>query len=766
MENPLERTQRDDVAVFVDFENVYVSVRENFDVTPNFELIMDRCADYGRIVIARAYADWYRYPRVTSALFANGVEPMYVPTYYYDRDMGRTGRPIKNSVDIHLCIDAMRTLYSQPHIAKYVLVTGDRDFIPLVNAIRQQGKEVIIIGIGGASSAHLAQSGDEFLFYEQIAELKGANMTQERPRMPADDYRPRSERIERNGGAERPERVEQPEAAEGTAPANTTERDRGSRLRDHKRRRRDRNDPVEAVPLAQAPLASVPQAEQIEAAPAPEIAAPTPEPVSPYDTLVEAVKLARQRGLVANLGSLKVMMRELDGDFHESKVKDNNGRGFVKFKDFVSEADRRGKVLIFVNGTVTEVFLAGEDPYRLSQFAQDLAVEQQVARDFEQEIVAEGIVAAPTQPAETTETAPADTAMPAVVVEAVAVAEAAAPAPTADADEAPSTGEPDRIFSDQEWTIFRTVMSQYNEPLRFNEIFNALRGLRNQEVMELTNNELKQLVKQALNRGMMQRTGRGAKGYYRLSSQYRITGNAPVTPVPPAPEVAPASTPASDGSAARDAATVAAKRRARTYLAQGLQAIAAQPEAVSSADERTTLGGEQEDAIVATTPDGELEQATLTDALTAPTLATDGDVLPTTDVDNAPTLDAEEIKAGAGQSVAPTLPPAAPAAEDAAAPKRRQQRRKADKPVVAVDAPVETTPEQSGGTRRRRKTETDEAAPANGNTGPRRATTPKATTPKATTPKAAAPKASAPKAEEAKPAGQQRRRRPQNTNEG
>ena len=143
------REQRPDVAVFIDFENVYVSVRDKLDANPNFEMIMDRCEDLGRVVIARAYADWYRYPRVTSALYANGVEPMYVPTYYYDRDLGRTGRAIKNSVDMNLCIDAMKTLYTNPNIEKFVLCTGDRDFIPLVNSIRQQGKEVIIIGIGG-----------------------------------------------------------------------------------------------------------------------------------------------------------------------------------------------------------------------------------------------------------------------------------------------------------------------------------------------------------------------------------------------------------------------------------------------------------------------------------------------------------------------------------------------------------------------------------------------------------------------------------------
>src|SRR5947207_6534052 len=194
-------SQRPDVAVFIDFENVYVSVRDKLDANPNFEMIMDRCEDFGRVVIARAYADWYRYPRVTSALYANGIEPMYVPTYYYDREMGRTGRAIKNSVDMNLCIDAMKTLFTNTNIAKFVLATGDRDFIPLVNTIRQQGKEVIIIGIGGAASAHLAQSADEFIFYESLADLKSpqqaapARVVEEAPR--SEERRERAPRSER-----------------------------------------------------------------------------------------------------------------------------------------------------------------------------------------------------------------------------------------------------------------------------------------------------------------------------------------------------------------------------------------------------------------------------------------------------------------------------------------------------------------------------------------------------------------------------------------
>ena len=301
--------KRPDVAVFIDFENVYVSVRDKLDANPNFETIMDRCSDLGRVVVARAYADWYRYPRVTSALYANGIEPMYVPTYYYDKEMGRTGRAIKNSVDMNLCIDAMKTLYTTTNIEKFVLATGDRDFIPLVNSIRQQGKEVIVIGIGGAASAHLAQSADEFIFYEQLVGKAPPRATNGRQRS-------------------RPS-----EASRGTDEDGTGETTK------------------------------------------PAVAVPAPEP-DVYDVLVEAIHLVRQRGYVSTLGSLKLVMKELmGGDFKESRYRDLNGRPFAKFKDFVLDAERRNKVIIFTSGTVNEVFLPGEDPLKLSQFAADLKEE-------------------------------------------------------------------------------------------------------------------------------------------------------------------------------------------------------------------------------------------------------------------------------------------------------------------------------------------------------------------------------------------------------
>ena len=312
---------RKDVAVFIDFENVYVSVRDKLDANPNFEIIMDRCNELGRVILARAYADWYRYPRITSALYANNIEPMYVPTYYYDKDAGRTGRPIKNSVDMNLCIDAMRTLFTVPNISTFVLVTGDRDFIPLVNSIRQQGKDVIIIGVGGAASSHLAQSADEFIFYEQligkslptaVAPLSGRRVSD------IDDFeRP----IERP-----PERITPRDRATARATAN-----------------------AKAVKPVEQPVAFNEDAA--------------------FELLVKAVLEARNRNMMTAFGSLKVLMKEMSGgEFREQQIKDGNGRPLERFKDFIHEAARRGKILISSDGVVNEVFLPGEDPRKLSQF--------------------------------------------------------------------------------------------------------------------------------------------------------------------------------------------------------------------------------------------------------------------------------------------------------------------------------------------------------------------------------------------------------------
>lgn len=363
------RTRKDkpfeDVAVFIDFENIYISVRNRYESNPNFESIMDLCQRYGRVTIARAYADWYRYPRVTNALYANAIEPMYVPTYYYDREEGRTGRAIKNSVDMHLCIDMMKTLYAFPNIETYVLITGDRDFIPLINAVRQLGKHTVVIGVADATASHLAQAADEFLYYSQVV-------------------------------------------AEGTESEADANKD-------------------------------------------------------PFEILVQAIHLARERKFVTTLATLKLLMIDLLPNFDEGKFKGRGGKPFTKFKDFVREAEQRKLVQIFTRGSVTEVFLPGENPFNLSQFAPELpkAVEAEVEESVE-------------------------------------------------------TSAEEPVISDRDWAVFEEIMNQFDQPALFIQIYDALRGMRNKEIMDLSNNDIKHMMKVAINEGLLERLTRGSHAYYKL----------------------------------------------------------------------------------------------------------------------------------------------------------------------------------------------------------------------------------------------------------
>ena len=154
-----------DVVVFFDFENIVYSLRQSMGKNPNFEILMEKCQEYGRVVLARAYADWSRHNTVIAPLQASGFDPVYVPTYFYENHEKRTR---KNAVDIHIAIEAIEVLFTQPHIKTFVLLTGDKDFIPLANALRRHGKTVIAVGVRGTTSPYMRQATDDFFFYHQL----------------------------------------------------------------------------------------------------------------------------------------------------------------------------------------------------------------------------------------------------------------------------------------------------------------------------------------------------------------------------------------------------------------------------------------------------------------------------------------------------------------------------------------------------------------------------------------------------------------------
>ncbi len=147
------------IAVFIDFENVAMGVREskygNFDI----DLVLKRLVEKGKIMVKRAYSDWHRYAEFKRAFHQAAIELIDVPQTRYSG---------KNSADIRMVVDALDLSYQKEHIDTFVLVSGDSDFSPLVSKLRENGRYVIGMGVKQSSSDLLINNCDEFIFYEDL----------------------------------------------------------------------------------------------------------------------------------------------------------------------------------------------------------------------------------------------------------------------------------------------------------------------------------------------------------------------------------------------------------------------------------------------------------------------------------------------------------------------------------------------------------------------------------------------------------------------
>jgi uncharacterized LabA/DUF88 family protein len=158
-----------DVALYIDWENIKYSLLNKENRLPNAIAIKEAAAKYGRVVAAKAYANWQegQHLRDPNDLYSAGIEPIYVPTTilgFTDLPDGAPRR--KNSVDVKLAVDCVDASLSNPNIVTFVLVTGDGDFVHLINTLRLRGKRVVVIGTSWSTSWQLTSSADHFLAYD------------------------------------------------------------------------------------------------------------------------------------------------------------------------------------------------------------------------------------------------------------------------------------------------------------------------------------------------------------------------------------------------------------------------------------------------------------------------------------------------------------------------------------------------------------------------------------------------------------------------
>jgi uncharacterized protein (TIGR00288 family) len=179
------------IAVFVDYDNIEIGVkstlRREFDVSLPLGALKER----GDLVAKFAYANWGRQEGATRQMAENAVQMVQrIPSPRGD----------KNGADINLALDALEMAFTHAHVNAFAIVSGDSDFIPLVNKLKEYGKTVFVVGGKAFTSTILQQNCHEFVSYESLLE-DGASIV-------ASPMPDRRERMDRPDRAERPDRQE------------------------------------------------------------------------------------------------------------------------------------------------------------------------------------------------------------------------------------------------------------------------------------------------------------------------------------------------------------------------------------------------------------------------------------------------------------------------------------------------------------------------------------------------------------------------------
>jgi len=178
------------IALFIDFENLVTNTGitpESFDLQPP----LDRLLEKGKVIFRRAYCDWSRFREAKKHLHDFGVELVEVPP---------STRAGKNSADMRLVIDALELCYAREHIDTFVIASGDSDFVPLANKLRENDKYVIGLGVKQSTSPIFMKACDEFIY------LRTERRTPEKKEEKKDNKR------------EKPEKSEKPAARGDAAP--------------------------------------------------------------------------------------------------------------------------------------------------------------------------------------------------------------------------------------------------------------------------------------------------------------------------------------------------------------------------------------------------------------------------------------------------------------------------------------------------------------------------------------------------------------------
>ncbi|HUE03955.1 MAG TPA: NYN domain-containing protein [Bryobacteraceae bacterium] len=147
------------LAVFIDFDNIEIGVKSTLHREFDVAAVLDALKERGEIVTCVAYANWGRQEAATRAMTEHAVQMV-------QRDPSPRGD--KNGADINLALDALEMAFTHDHINAFAIVSGDSDFIALLNKLKQYDKRVFVLGGKAFTSTILQKNCHEFISYESL----------------------------------------------------------------------------------------------------------------------------------------------------------------------------------------------------------------------------------------------------------------------------------------------------------------------------------------------------------------------------------------------------------------------------------------------------------------------------------------------------------------------------------------------------------------------------------------------------------------------
>lgn len=156
-------TKSDSIALFIDFDNIEIGIKKEYNRNFSIGPIIKELSEMGTVVVRRAYGDWVSYQAYREGLIEHGVELIERTS------ITNSG---KNGADIKIAIDAVDLALKNDFINIFAIVSGDSDFLPLIQKLREYGKYVTVISGDGFTSPYIMKNCDKFISYETIAGIE------------------------------------------------------------------------------------------------------------------------------------------------------------------------------------------------------------------------------------------------------------------------------------------------------------------------------------------------------------------------------------------------------------------------------------------------------------------------------------------------------------------------------------------------------------------------------------------------------------------